>query len=134
MKAAHHVTILTFESKQLLDFLTEVLGFPIQLEFIAPGASFAKLLRVPEAGDVPCWILGEGNAGLIEVCQLDESLRGKVEPGVRLCALNTRSFDSLTQLDREGVELGDVVPVPEIGIESLLVTAGGADLEFVRFP
>jgi catechol 2,3-dioxygenase-like lactoylglutathione lyase family enzyme len=136
VKAAHHVTILTFEPQPLLDFFTGVLGYPIQQEFVAPGASFATLLRVPEAGDVACWILGEGNAGLIEVCQLHESLRGQVEPGVRLCAFITRNFDTVVEgsQGRDGVTVSEPVAVPEVGLESLLVTAGGADLEFVRFP
>jgi hypothetical protein len=135
MKACHHVTILTFEPAPLLKFLNETLEMPIAQEFVATADSFAALLHVPAAGDVRCWILGEGTAGLIEVCELHESLRGQVEPGVRLLAFAVRDFERvLASADvDEGVRAEPLVDVPSLGLQSIIVNAGGADMEFVRF-
>jgi hypothetical protein len=135
VKAFHHVTILTFEPEPLLEVLRHSIGLPLVQEFVAPGDTFATLLKVPEAGDVRCWIVGHGNSGLIEVCQLHESLRGQVEPGPRLLVFTARNLQEVIEAcaSRDGIAVTGPVEVPALDMTSVVVSAGGADLEFVNF-
>lgn len=136
MKGLHHVTVLTFDPKPLLRVLRDVVGLPVIREFVAPGAAFASLLNVPNAGDVPCMMLGNGDSGLIELCVLDKSLEGRVAPGPRLLVFTARSLEEVLSgaAAADGVSTTEVVDVPELAMQSVLVSASGTDLEFVSFP
>jgi hypothetical protein len=118
-------------ASSFIRFLTDVVGMAVQGEFHVPGDVLEATLGWPPSDGADVTMLGSGDAGLIEVLDVPEPLRGVAPEG--LAALSFLADDYEAVQDRARALTDDVTvlfgDVP--GVKLFFCTMGGVPMEFM---
>jgi len=137
-RALSHVVVLTDDLDTTLRFLTDVAGVT-PLSPVTAGApeDYALVFGWPLAqAATRSAFVGEG-AGMLEVVEIPEPLRGAVAPGARLLAVANR--DATTAAETASAAGFDVrgpltvTSAGEHGATIVEVVAGGVPFELIQF-
>jgi catechol 2,3-dioxygenase-like lactoylglutathione lyase family enzyme len=130
-KHLHHVVMCSHSADTFITFLTDVVGMDIQSQFDLPGEVLETTLGWPPSDGAKLTMLGSGDAGLIEVLDVPEKLRGTAPEG--LTALSFLADDYTATLEKARTMVGDVTvlfdDVP--GVNLFICTKGGVPMEFM---
>jgi catechol 2,3-dioxygenase-like lactoylglutathione lyase family enzyme len=137
-RSLSHAVVLTDDLDATLRFLTDV-GGVTPLSPVTAGApeDYALVFGWPiEQAATRSAFVGEG-AGMLEVVEIPEPLRGTVEPGVRLLAIANRDAASAGDVaSAAGFEVRGPLTVTsagERGATIVEVVAGGVPFELIQF-
>jgi hypothetical protein len=112
-------------------FLTDVVGMEVQFTMRVPGEILEKTLGWPPSDGADVTMLGSGDAGLIEVLDVPEHLRGVAPEG--LAALSFLTDDYAGTRERASAFAEDVssldTGIP--GVDLFFCTMGGVPIEFM---
>jgi hypothetical protein len=112
-------------------FLTDVVGMEVQFQMRVPGEILEKTLGWPPSDGADVTMLGTGDAGLVEVLDVPEHLRGVAPEG--LAALSFLTDDFAGARERAKAHASDVTVfdtgVP--GVDLFFCTMGGVPVEFM---
>ena len=137
-RSLSHAVVLTDDLDATLRFLTDV-GGVTPLSPVTAGApeDYALVFGWPiEQAATRSAFVGEG-AGMLEVVEIPEPLRGKVAPGVRLLAIANRDVATAADVaSAAGFEVRGpltVASAEERGAKIVEVVAGGVPFELIQF-
>jgi hypothetical protein len=127
----HHVVMCSHAAPTFIKFLTDVVGMQVQLEFRVPGNILASTLGWPPSDGADVTMLGNGEAGMIEVLDVPEELRAVAPEGLAALSFLTDDYD---KAERTARGLADDVSVLDIGmpgVQLFFCTMGGVPMEFM---
>ena len=135
-RALHHVTIVSSEFERLRAFMESVIG----LEIVQPVSGSAKvatqMLGWPEENPgFSGVILGSGNAGLVEIIEIPQSLKGLVASDIALLSFASASLEALVDASRTfGIPIEDPIRVQSetIDLDASLCEVSGVPIELIR--
>lgn len=133
---SHHIACVTDDPDAVIAFLTEVLGLELTGELRAPGDATSTILGWPENDGARGWMLGRGQGGLVEVIEIPDDLRGKVQPRFALISFATPDLEERVARCRErGIEVTDPIRTKGQGLDlsGSVATVGGLAFELLRF-
>ena len=87
-KRSHHIACVTDDPDAVIGFLTDVIGLELTGRLHAPGDATSTILGWPENDGAQGWMLGQGPGGLVEVIEIPEALRDRVQPGFALASFS----------------------------------------------
>ena len=131
MPNLHHVVMRSHAAETFTEFLTEVMGMAVQFQMHVPGEVLEKTLGWPASDGAEVTMLGTGEAGLIEVLDVPEHLRGVVPEG--LAALSFKA-DDFTAVREKASAFADDVTMLDTGVPGVdlfFCTMGGVPIEFM---
>jgi hypothetical protein len=112
-------------------FLTDVVGMDVQSQFPLPGEVLETTLGWPASEGATLTMLGSGDAGLIEVLDVPETLRDAAPEGLTALSFLADDYDDMQQKAR--AMAGDVTvlfdDVP--GVNLFICRMGGVPMEFM---
>lgn len=129
--ALHHVVMRSHTAQTLIAFLTDVVGMTVQFQMQVPGEVLEQTLGWPPSGGADVTMLGSGDAGLIEVLDVPESLRAVVPEGLAALSFMTDDFgetrEKASAFAHDVTMLDTGVP----GVDLFFCTMGGVPMEFM---
>ena len=130
-KQLHHVVMRSHSAQNFVAFLTDVAGMEVQFQMRVPGEVLEKTLGWPPSDGADVTMLGNGEAGLIEVLDVPEHLRDVAPEGLAALSFLTDDFDGVRE--KAKTFAGDVTVfdtgVP--GVDLFFCTMGGVPIEFM---
>lgn len=127
----HHVVMCSHDADKFITFLNEVVGMEVQTQFAVPGEVLETTLGWPPSDGAMLTMLGQGDAGLIEVLDVPESVRDIAPEGLTALSFLTDDYDVMKDKARQ--QTGDVTvlfdDVP--GVNLFVCTMGGVPMEFM---
>src|SRR6476469_7995042 len=130
-KQLHHVSMRSHSAPRLIAFLTEVVGMEVQFSLRVPGEVLEKTLGWPPSDGAEVTMVGGGDAGLIEVLDVPEHLRGIAPEGLAALSFLTDDFDRAQRSAREYSNDVTVFDTGTPGVELFFCTMGGVPIEFM---
>jgi catechol 2,3-dioxygenase-like lactoylglutathione lyase family enzyme len=137
-RALSHAVVLTDDLDATIRFLRDVANVaPVSPATAGAPDDYALVFGWPlEQAATRSAFVGEG-AGMLEVVEIPESLRGEVRPGVRLLAVANRDTAAAAEAARNaGFEVRGPLTVTsagEYGATIAEVMAGGVPFELIQF-
>jgi hypothetical protein len=137
-RSLSHAVVLTDDLDATLRFLDDVANVsPVGTPAHGAPEDYAVVFGWPLAqAATRSAFVGEG-AGMLEVVEIPESLRGSVTPGVRLLAVANRNADAAAEAAAvAGFEVRGplrVTSAGERGATIVEVSAGGIPFELIQF-
>jgi catechol 2,3-dioxygenase-like lactoylglutathione lyase family enzyme len=137
-RALSHAVVLTDDLDATLRFLTDVANVaPVTPVSAGAPEDYALVFGWPlDRAATRSAFAGEG-AGMLEVVEIPEALRGTVTPGVRMLAVANRDVVSAADAARSaGFDARgplEVTSAGERGATIAEVTAGGVPFELIQF-
>lgn len=131
MTNLHHVVMRSHSADTFIGFLTDVVGMEVQFRMRVPGELLEATLGWPPSDGADVTMLGGGDAGLIEVLDVPEQLRGVAPEGLAALSFLTDDFtgahERATMFANEVTTLDTGVP----GVQLFFCTMGGVPVEFM---
>ncbi|MET0701546.1 MAG: VOC family protein [Mycobacterium sp.] len=127
----HHVIIRSHSSAEFIRFLTDVVGMTLLHTFRVPGELLVTTMDWPPNDGAEVSILGNGEAGMIEILDVPEELRPTVPEGLAAMSFLT---DDYTKVQQDAHAFAtDVTPFEALmpGVELFKCTVGGVLIEFM---
>lgn len=127
----HHVIVRSHSVDRYVQFLTDVVGMTVLHAFPIPSEVLEKTMGWPPSDGASVTILGNGDAGMIEVLDVPEDLRATVPEGLAALSFLTDDFSATQERAREFAS--DVRPFDTgvAGVDLFCCTAGGVLTEFM---
>ncbi len=127
----HHVIIRSHSSEKFIRFLTDVVGMTLLQTFRVPGEVLVTTMDWPENDGADVNILGNGEAGMIEVLDVPEALRATIPEGLAALSFLTDDY-ARVQIDTHAFA-SDVTPFEALmpGVQLFKATVGGVLVEFM---
>lgn len=130
-KQLHHVIMRSHSAPTFITFLTDVVGMEVQFSLRVPGEVLEKTLGWPPSDGAEVTMVGSGDAGLIEVLDVPEHLRGIAPEGLAALSFLTDDFDRAQRSARAYSNDVTVFDTGTPGVELFFCTMGGVPIEFM---
>jgi hypothetical protein len=127
----HHVVMRSHSARTFIAFLTEVVGMTVQYELRVPGAVLEATLGWPPSDGADVTILGQGEAGLIEVLDVPEHLREIAPEGLAALSFLTAEFSKNYEAARSFASDVTLFDAGVPGVDLFFCTMGGVPIEFM---
>ncbi|MCT7661374.1 hypothetical protein N4S67_23490 [Mycobacterium sp. CPCC 205710] len=114
-----------------IQFLTDVVGMDVAGQFHVPGEVLQTTLGWPPSDGAQVTMLGSGEAGLIEVLDVPEHLRGAAPEGLAALSFLTDDYDNVQTKARAMADDVTVLFGDMPGVDLFFCTMGGVPMEFM---
>ncbi|MDA2893709.1 hypothetical protein PDG61_22535 [Mycolicibacterium sp. BiH015] len=127
----HHVVMRSHSASDFIAFLTDVVGMTVAYQMRVPGPVLETTLGWPPSDGADVTILGNGDAGLIEVLDVPEHLRTVAPEGLAALSFLTDDFPRSRDAAEKHADDVTVFDAGVPGVDLFFCTVGGVPMEFM---